>query len=41
MYFDGALNQKGFEEGILLVSPEVAHTHLLVTLGFELINNVV
>jgi len=40
MYFNGASNHKGFEVGILLVSPEGAHTPISVKLDFEVNNKV-
>ena len=39
MYFDGASNKKGCGVGVLLISPEGAHTPISVKLDFEVTNN--
>jgi len=41
MYFDGALNQKGFRVGIILISPDGEHTPISIKMDLELNNNMV
>ena len=40
MYFDRSSKQKGFTVGILLVSPEGAHTLISIKRDFDVTNNV-
>ena len=40
VYFDGAANKRGFGIGVLLISPDDAHTPLAMKLGFEATNNI-
>ncbi|XP_074301269.1 uncharacterized protein LOC141632640 [Silene latifolia] len=39
LYFDGASNQMGYGIGVLLISPDEAHTPLSVKLDFSVTNN--
>ncbi|XP_074290617.1 uncharacterized protein LOC141617332 [Silene latifolia] len=39
LFFDGASNQKGYGIGVLLISPDGAHTPLSVKLDFGVTNN--
>ena len=39
MYFDGAANKRGFGIGMLLISPNAAHSPTAIKLSFECTNN--
>ncbi|XP_058217815.1 uncharacterized protein LOC131328871 [Rhododendron vialii] len=39
LYFDGAVNQKGFGIGLLLIAPDGSHISLAFKLNFEVTNN--